>query len=64
MPHIQQIPNTDVDFWKYIQSHINDNEILLASDILKALNALSLQYNIPLIKKDIATTKYADDLPF
>lgn len=61
---IEQIPNTDVDFWKYIQSHTNENEILLDADILKVLNARFSQNNIPQIMKYIATTTEADDLPF
>ena len=61
---IEQIPNTDVDFWKYIQSHTNENEILLDADILKVLNAHFSLNNIPKIMKYVATTTDADDLPF
>lgn len=61
---IEQIPNTDVDFWKYIQSHTNENEILLEADILKVLNAHFSLNNIPKIMKYVATTTDADDLPF
>lgn len=61
---IEQIPNTDVDFWKYIQSHTNENEILLDADILKVLNANFSLNNIPQIMKYVATTTEVDDLPF
>lgn len=61
---IEQIPNTDMDFWKYIQSHTNENEALLENEILKVLNTHFSEYNIPQIKKYIATTTGADDLPF
>lgn len=61
---IEQIPNTDVDFWKYIQSHANENEILLDADILKVLNAHFSLNNIPKIMKYVATTTEAEDLPF
>lgn len=61
---IEQISNIDVEFWKYIQSHTNENEILLEADILKVLNAHFSLNNIPKIKKYVATTTEAEDLPF
>lgn len=61
---IEQIPNTDIDFWKYIQSHTNENEILLEADILKVLNVHFSLNNMPKIMKYVATTTEAEDLPF
>lgn len=61
---IELIPNTDEDFWKYIQSHTNENDILLENDLLKILNTHFSQYNIPQIVRSVATTTDADDLPF
>lgn len=61
---IEQIPNTDIDFWKYIQSHTNENEVLVDSEILKKLNGHFSHYNIPQIVRYVATTTDADDLPF
>ena len=61
---IEQIPSTDDDFWKFIQSHTNENEILMESEILSILNSHFSQYNIPKILKKIATATDIDDLPF
>lgn len=61
---IELIPNTGEDFWKYIQSHTNENDVLLDSEILAILNDHFSHYNIPKIVKYVATTTDADDLPF
>lgn len=61
---IGQIPNTDIDFWKYIQSHVNDNAVLLETKILDKLNGYFGKFNVPKILKYIATTTEVDDLPF
>ena len=61
---VEQIPNSDEDYWKYIQSHTNENEVLLDSEILSILNDHFSHYNIPKIVRNIATTTDADDLPF
>lgn len=61
---IEQVPNTDMDFWKYIQSHTNENEVLVESEILTKLNGHFSQYDIPQIVRYIAPNIDADDLPF
>lgn len=61
---IDDISNTDVDFWMYIQSHVSDNDVLLETDILKRLNEHFVLNNIPKIVKHLATTTDVDDLPF
>lgn len=61
---IEQIPNTDVNFWKYIQSHTNENEVLVESEMLAKLNCHFSQHNIPQIVRYIATTTDVNDLPF
>lgn len=61
---IEQLPSTDENFWRFIQSHTNENEILVESEILNILNTHFSQYNIPKIIKKIATTTEVDDLPF
>lgn len=60
---IEQLPSTDENFGRFIQSHTNENEILVESEILNILNTHFSQYNIPKIIKKIATTE-VDDLPF
>ena len=61
---IEQIPNTDIDFWKYVQSHTNENEVLVDPEILKKLNGHFSHYNIPQIVRYVAMTTDAYDLPF
>ena len=61
---IEQIPNTDVDFWKYIQSHTNENDVLTESDILSRLNDHFSHYSIPKIIKNTTIVTGAEDLPF
>ena len=61
---IEQLPSTDENFWRFIQSHTNENEILVESEILNILNTHFSQYNIPKIIKKIAITTEVDDLPF
>lgn len=61
---IEQIPNTDIDFWKYVQSHTNENEVLVEPEILKKLNGHFSHYNIPQIVRYIASTTDVNDLPF
>lgn len=61
---IEEISNLDMDFWKNIQSHVNDNGVLLKTEVLDRLNKHFALYNIPKIVKYIATTTSNDDLPF
>lgn len=61
---IENIPNTDVDFWKYIQSHTAENDVLLDDGILKILNIHFSQNKIAVIKKNIVTTPDVGDFPF
>lgn len=61
---IEQIPNTDIDFWKYIQSHTNENDVLMESDMLTRLNEHFSHCSIPKIIKNTAIVTGAEDLPF
>lgn len=61
---IEEISNLDIDFWKNIQSHVNDNSVLLKTEVLDRLNKHFEFYNIPKIVKYVATTTNANDLPF
>mgnify|MGYP002644741349 CR=1 FL=1 len=61
---IEEISNLDIDFWKNIQSHVNDNGVLLKMEVLDRLNKHFEFYNIPKIVKYVATTTNANDLPF
>ena len=61
---IEKISNTDALFWQNIQSHVNDNAILLESAILDRLNAHFTQYAIPRIERKTEMTLESNDLPF
>lgn len=61
---IEEISNLDIDFWKNIQSHVNDNGVLLKTEVLDRLNKNFEFYNIQKIVKYVATTTNANDLPF
>lgn len=61
---IEEISNLDIDFWKNIQSHVNDNGVLLKSEMLDRLNKHFALYNISNIVKNISTATDADDFPF
>lgn len=61
---IEEISNLDIDFRKNIQSHVNDNGVLLKTEVLDRLNKHFEFYNIPKIVKYVATTTNANDLPF
>lgn len=61
---LEEISNLDIDFWKNIQSHVNDNGVLLKTEVLDRLNKHFEFYNIPKIVKYVATTTNANDLPF
>lgn len=61
---IEEMSNLDIDFWKNIQSHVNDNGVLLKTEVLDRLNKHFEFYNIPKIVKYVATTTNANDLPF
>ncbi len=61
---IEEISNLDIDFWKNIQSHVNDNGVLLKTEVLDRLNKHFEFYKIPKIVKYVATTTNANDLPF
>ena len=43
---IEEISNLDIDFWKNIQSHVNDNGVLLKTEVLDRLNKNFEFYNI------------------
>lgn len=64
LKQIEQIPNTDVDFWKYIQSHTNENDVLMESEMLSRLNEHFSHYSIPKIIKNTTIVTGAEDLPF
>lgn len=61
---IEEISNLDMEFWKNIQSHVNDNGVLLKPEMLYRLNKHFALYNIPNIVKNVPTATDADDLPF
>lgn len=61
---IEDISNLDMEFWKNIQSHVNDNDVLLKTELLERLNKNFALYNIPNIVKNVPTATDADDLPF
>lgn len=61
---IEQIPNTDVDFWKYIQSHTNENDVLMKTEVLSRLNEHFSHYSIPKIIMNTTIVTGAEDLPF
>lgn len=61
---IEDISNLDMEFWKNIQSHVNDNDVLLKTELLERLNKNFALYNIPNIEKNVPTATDADDLPF
>lgn len=61
---IEKISNTDALFWQNIQSHVNDNAILLESAILDRLNAHFTQHAIPRIERKTEMTLETNDLPF
>lgn len=61
---IESVPNTDEDFWRNIQSHVNENEVLTNPDILSRLNIQFVKRNIPTISANVTTSNSSDDLPF
>lgn len=61
---IEEIPNTDSDFWRNIQSHVNDNEVLMDTELLNRLNAQFADKGIPVITKQVTSNFDASDLPF
>lgn len=61
---IEEISNTDTDFWKNIQTHVNDNNILLEKEVLDRLNNQFVLKDIPTIVKHIAITTDENELPF
>lgn len=61
---IEEISNLDMEFWKNIQSHVNDNDVLLKTELLERLNKNFALFNIPNIVKNVPTATDADDLPF
>lgn len=61
---IEDISNLDMEFWKNIQSHVNDNDVLLKTELLERLNKNFALYNIPNIVKNVPTATDADDFPF
>lgn len=61
---IEEISNLDIDFWKNIQSHVNDNGVLSKTELLERLNKNFALFNIPSIVKNVPTAMDADDLPF
>ena len=61
---IEDISNLDMEFWKNIQSHVNDNDVLLKTELLERLNKNFALFNIPNIVKNVPTATDADDFPF
>lgn len=61
---IEEVPNTDSELWRNIQSHVNDNEILLDTELLNRLNAQFAEKGIPVITKQITSNYDVSDLPF
>ena len=61
---IEEISKTDTDFWKNIQTHVNDNNILLEKEVLDRLNNQFVLKDIPTIVKHIAITTDENELPF
>ena len=61
---IEEVPNTDSEFWRNIQSHINDNEVLMDTELLNRLNAQFADKGIPVITKQVTPNFDASDLPF
>lgn len=61
---IEEISNTDMEFWKNIQTHVNDNVILMETKVLNRLNDHFASNDIPKIIKNISTTTDVSDLPF
>ena len=61
---IEDIANLDMEFWKNIQSHVNDNSVLSKTELLERLNKNFALFNIPNIVKNVPTATDADDLPF
>ena len=61
---IEQVPNTDTDFWKKIQSHMADNDILQDSALLEKMNAQFLKYKIQAITKQGTAGTIVDDILF
>lgn len=61
---IEEVPNTDSEFWRNIQSHVNDNEVLLDTELLNRLNSQFSDKGISVITKEIPTNYDASDLPF
>ena len=64
MSLIEEVPNTDSEFWRNIQSHINDNEVLMDTELLNRLNAQFADKGIPVITKQVTPNFDASDLPF
>ena len=52
---IEDISNLDMEFWKNIQSHVNDNDVLLKTELLERLNKNFALFNIPNIVKNVPT---------
>lgn len=61
---IEEVPNTDSEFWRNIQSHINDNEVLMDTELLNRLNAQFADKGILVITKQVTPNFDASDLPF
>lgn len=61
---IEDISNLDMEFWKNIQSHVNNNDVLLKTELLERLNKNFALFNIPNIVKNVPTATDADDFPF
>ena len=61
---IEEVQNTDSEFWRNIQSHANDNEVLLDTELLNRLNAQFTDKGIPVITKQVTPNFDASELPF
>ena len=61
---IEDISNTDSEFWRNIQSHVNDNDVLLDSELLNRLNTQFSDREISIITKQVTPNFDASNLPF
>lgn len=61
---LEAAPNTDAAFWRSIQSHVNDNNVLLDTELLDCLNVQFKTRGISIITKQVVPDFEASDLPF
>lgn len=61
---MEEIPSTDIEFWRNIQIHVNDNTVLLETELLNRLNAQFNNRGIEVIAKQTMQNIDTSDLPF